>query len=152
MKPLKKINKTFCFLIIFINIFFYFYTKTIKKNDKNFEKMNIKVKSTKTSIILLKYISLLVSFFILMNNIISINKIIIKIPLISSLYSLILIITLITQISGFYYSFIKIYNNNAIKYFSYLPFKYKISKLLIKYKYKISLAYIFLTYICIVYI
>ena len=152
MENIKLISKLSCLVILLINIYFYFYVKFIKQKEKKFEKLNINLKSSYLSVILLKYLSILIGFLIILNYFTSISNFIVKIPLISSFFSLILLIAIIAQISGFYSSFTKIVNNNEIKLINYMPFKYKLSKLIIKYKYKISLAYIFLTYICLIYL
>ena len=152
MENIKLISKLSCLVILLINIYFYFYVKFIKQKEKKFEKLNINLKSSYLSVILLKYLSILIGFLIILNYFTSISNFIVKIPLISSFFSLILLIAIIAQISGFYSSFTKIVNNNGIKLINYMPFKYKLSKLIIKYKYKISLAYIFLTYICLIYL
>lgn len=152
MELIKNISKTLSVFIILSNIFLYYYTKIIKKKKKCLKKKDININHNTFKLLLVKYSSLFVVTLIVLNYFIPIHKIITKIPIISGLYSFSILILLTLQTYGFISTFNKIYIKNGIDCILNIPLKYKISKFIIKYKYKVSLSYIFLTYIGIIHL
>ena len=155
MELIKNIINISLIIILSLNILFYILTKYIKHNRKCLKKNNINLDYQSLKIIFTKYSSFLLSGLIILNYFVPIHKIVLKIPLISSIYSLIILIIIITQ-TIYLIGIIKEISNNTKKTQCFKSlnfiFKFNINKLIIKYKYKISLAYIFLTYICLIYI
>lgn len=152
MNLTKTFIKPFFVVILGINSFMYYYTKLIKKNKECLKNKKIIINPNSFRIKYLKYSSLLFILVLLINKILPINSILLKIPIVSGFYCFIVLILIIIQIESFMSTLNKINNNNGISCIFKFPFKYKLSNLIIKYKYKVSLLYIFLIYIGIIYL
>ena len=142
------------FLVISANVFIYTYTKSIKKAHKCLKKKGIEIDHKSTTVIGLKYISLLNITLVIIAYFTPIQYVILKIPIISGFYSLIILGLLIFQTASFMNINNKLNNTgsgNGYQCLEWLPFKYKINNILVNYKYKVSLTYIFLTYVGITY-
>lgn len=152
IKNIKNISSIF---IILLNSLFYLLTKHIKSNKKCLKKHNFNIDYQSLKVIFTKYSSLLFIALIVINFFVPIHNVILKIPLISSLYSFLILIVIIIQTS-YFTTIIKNISINKKKQLCLkrlnLIFKLKIDELIVKYKYKVSLSYIFLTYICLIYI
>lgn len=152
MNLTKPFLKPFFIVILSVNCFLYYYTKLIKKNKECLKDKKILINHNSFRVKYLKYSSLLFILVLLVNKIIPINSVLIKIPIVSSFYCFIVLILIIIQIESFMNTLNKINNNNGISCIFKFPFKFKITNLIIKYKYKVSLLYIFLIYIGIIYL
>ena len=134
------------FLII-INLYFYFFIKNLKTHQKVLEKNNFKYNSYKVS--LLKNISFFILPLLFVNALISVNKIIHKIPLIGSLYNFVLFILFLIQLMCYFKVIIFLEKNNKkLK----LELNTKLYKLLISNQYKIYLFYIVMVNIVLFYV
>ena len=102
-------------------------------------------------VISLKYTSLSFILLIIFNYIFNIHKIIVKIPLISSIYSISFILIILFQTYSFNNIIYRL-DNKGLNCLNTFPFKFRINNFYVKYKYKVSLTYIFLTYISIIYL
>ena len=155
MLIIKNLVNVSSISIILLNGLFYLLTKYIKSNRKCLKKHNFNINYQSLKVIFTKYSSLLIMALIVINFFIPIHNVILKIPLISSLYSFLILIVVIIQIS-YLITIIKDISTNKKKQSCLkklnLIFKLKIDELIVKYKYKVSLSYIFLTYICLIYI
>jgi hypothetical protein len=143
--------KVVCYgFYIFYNIYIYNLTKKIKENEECLKKNNCDLIYNSRKITLLKY---LVSFFIILgiiNIIIPINKYCVKIPLIGSMYSFIILVCLTFQ-------FIIVSNilnkiNDSDCYNCLQISNIRLFKLILKYKFKTILFNIFISYLILVYL
>ena len=139
-------NKVF---VCLINISYYLFTKKIKKQKQCLLENNVKLDYKSLKIIIIKYVSLLSITLIILNYFIPLHSVIIKIPLLSSIYTTIILVLLIVKTYNINSSISILNNQNGFKCLTNLKFKF--SNLLLKYKYKISLSYIFLSYLAIIY-
>ena len=155
MELTKNIKNISLIFLIILNVLFYILTKLIKSNRKCLKKNNINLEYQSFKIVFTKYSSLLLVLLIIINWVIPVHSIVLKIPLISSLYSLIILGIIIFQ-TIYLTSITNVISSHPKKNkcFSSLKtiFKLKIDELIVKYKYKASLSYILLTYICLIYI
>lgn len=88
-------------ILLIINYYLYNFCKLIKKNKKCLQKKKCSISNQSRRVYILKNLSFFLSIFIIINIIVPINKYIVKIPLISSLYCFIILITIIIQITFF---------------------------------------------------
>lgn len=144
-------NITYLFLII-LNLYLYNFCKLIKKKYTCLKKKQCKISYNSRRVYVLKNISFFLLIYIIINFILPINKYILKIPLISSIYSLIILITLICQIS-FYFNIINIlHSQECFNCLELNKLSKKIIYLMLKNKYKILIITILIIYIIFIYI
>lgn len=89
------------FILLVINYYFYNFCKSIKKYRKCLKKKKSNISSKSRRVYSLKNISFFLIIYIIINFIIPINKYMLKIPLISSIYSIIILVIIIIQLSFF---------------------------------------------------
>jgi len=145
------IIKLLCYsLLIIYNYYIYNLTKKIKKYQSCLKenKCNLDYKSRKISI--LKYISLFMILFCILNVIIPCNKYLVKIPILGGIYSFILLfiltfeILLLSNIVG---------KLNESKCFKCLNINNtRLYKILLKTKFKTILVTIFISYLILIYL
>ena len=141
---------TLCILII-VDYGFYILTKLIKKNEKCLIQNNCSLSYKSRKIYLLKNISFLTIGFLLINIIIPFNKYMFKIPLLNSLYSLLLVVIISIKLLLFN-NIINVLNKEKCLKCLGLN-KNNITTFIIKYllKYNITLKYKFLGSIILIY-
>jgi len=145
------IIKLLCYsLLIIYNYYIYNLTKKIKKYQSCLKenKCNLDYKSRKISI--LKYISLFMILFCILNVIIPCNKYLVKIPILGGIYSFILLFILTFEILLLSNIVSKL---NESKCFKCLNINNtRLYKILLKTKFKTILVTVFISYLILIYL
>jgi hypothetical protein len=89
------------FILLIINYYFYNFCKSIKKYRKCLKKKKCNISNKARRVYTLKHLSFFLIIYIMINFIIPINKYILKIPLIGSIYSIIILVIIIIELTFF---------------------------------------------------
>lgn len=128
-------------ICIIINMYFYYFVKYLKENKSTLEKCNFKYNSNK--IFFFKHISFIFIPLLTINLFFSINKFILKIPIISGLYSFTFTIILWIQILSYFRIIKKLQNLKCMKK---IKLNDKLYNQIYKNQYKIYLIYMIIIY------
>ena len=140
-------------ILLITNYYFYTFCKSIKKNKKCLDKKKCSISNKSRRVYTLKNISFFLIIYIIINFVVPVNKYFLKIPLISSIYSLIILVIIIIQLS-FYINILSSLNNqNCLGCLGFNKLSKKfISSFILKQKTKTLIISILVSYIIFVYI